>query len=191
MWFTENAWQPMLLFAILGMLAGYAWYHRLQSRYMWMMVGCLAAAAITWFVERSIETHRERVTSSVVEITTAFQQQDLKRTLSYVSEGSPDLKALVSGVIWMISIENMRLTDTQVELTSGKTRAVSRFRINADFGFGNTTYREPTRWKARWQLEEGEWKMIDITQLDPLTGDVTFDFLHLRQVPNLLKAFRQ
>jgi hypothetical protein len=36
--------------------------------------------------------------------------------------------------------------------------------------------RQPTRWKATWEQEaDGRWRMLDIEQLDPLTGETTYD----------------
>ena len=174
MWFTENAWQPILLFGILAMLSALTWFRQRRSLFLTCSAVCLVAIGATWFVERAIVTDRERVTDAVVGITHAFQQQDLERTTSYVSARNDDLKALINVFIYQVIIKDMRLTDIQVELTSGNTRAVCRFRVNANFQMGDIATREPTRWETRWQLEANEWKMIDVIRLNPLTGDVMY-----------------
>ena len=182
MWFTENAWQPILMFAIVGMLCGISWYCSRSSRSMFGIFACVVAMIATAVLEPMIITDRERVHESVVGITKTFAVKDLEGSLEYVSDKAPDLKALVAFAHDVFTVENMRLTDIQVELTSGDTRAISRFRVNADFSsrFTQGTFREPTRWESRWQLEEGEWRMIEISKLDPLTGEVEYSFLDIR-----------
>lgn len=182
MWFTDNAWQPMLLFGILAMFAALTWYRQQKLVYLVLVFVCLTASVLTWFVEQSIITPQERVHDAVVDITHAFQERDLPRTLAHVSARGDDLKALITLFIDQVKIEEMRLTDIQVELTSGGTRAVSRFRLNAKFSLYGYSSREPTRWESRWQLEENEWKLIDVMRLDPLTGDVMYEDQDVRKL---------
>ena len=179
MWFTENAWQPILLFTLLAMAAGMVWYRRLQSRYLIAMVCCLILIGATWVVERSIVTPRERVHDSVVGIVTAFQQRDLDRTIGYVSNQAKDLKLLIGTAHNLVEVkDDMRLTDINTELLNHDTRAKSKFRVNATVQArqGNYTGHQPTHWEITWQLEGGEWKMINLLRLDPITSNVITDF---------------
>lgn len=183
MWFTENAWQPMLLFILIGMACGIFGYQRLQKRYAVLMATCLLLAVATWFIERAIVTERERVHTAVVDIVTAFQQRDLERTLDRVSKRAQDLKFLIGHAYNIVKIrDDMRLTDIQVTLSNQKTRAKTLFRVNATLEARNASFREPTRWEATWQIEENEWRMIDIRQLDPISGNVMNDFSELRDL---------
>lgn len=185
MWFTENAWQPMLLFTLLAMIAGMVWYRRLQSRYLIAMVCCLVMVAATWVIERSVVTARERVHDSVVGIVTAFQQRDLDLTVSYVSNQAEDLKTLIGTAHNLVEVkDDMRLTAIETELLNQNTRAKSKFRVNATIKalHGDYTGYQPTHWEMTWQLEEGEWRMINLLKLDPITGNVITDFRQERSM---------
>ncbi len=185
MWFTENAWQPMLLFTLLAMISGMVWYRRLQSRYLIIMTCFLLIAGASWAIERTVVTAREQVQNSVTGIVTAFQQRDLDLTVSFISERAEDLKILIGTAYNIVEVkDDMRLTDIEVELLNQKTRAKSRFRVNATVEAlqGNFTGHQPTRWETTWQLEGGEWKMINILQIDPITGNVITDFQQERSM---------
>lgn len=183
MWFTENAWQPMLLFALLGMICGMTWYRRLQSRYLIMLGACLVLSGATWFIERTIVTNREQVHDSIVGITSAFQKRDLDQTVGYVSKQAQDLRFLIGYAYNLVEIkDDMRVTDIEIDLKNRNSRAKSRFRVNGTINAlqGGYTGHQPTRWEATWQIEEGEWRMIDIIQLDPISGNIENDFMTLR-----------
>lgn len=181
MWFTENAWQPMLLFTLLAMVAAMVWSRRLQARYLVAAAVFLLLVATTWFVEQQIVTERERIHDSVLGITRAFQQRDLEKTVSYVSRRADDLKFLIGTAYNVVEVkDDMRVTDVEIDLLNRQTRARTRFRVNATFAAGGTVDRMPTRWEAIWQLEEQEWRMISIIQLDPVSGNVVNDFSETR-----------
>lgn len=183
MWLTENAWQPMLLLALIGMSLGMVWYRRLQKRYLAGMLVCFLLAGMTWFIEQQVVTEKERVHASVIGITSAFGDRDLDRTVSYVSQRAQDLRFLIGYAYNLVEFkDDMRVSDVEVELTNNKSRAKTRFRVNGTINalHENYTGHQPTRWEATWQVEAGEWKMIDIIQLDPVSGNVVNDFVQMR-----------
>ncbi|TWT58814.1 hypothetical protein KOR42_22000 [Thalassoglobus neptunius] len=181
MWFTENAWQPMLLFAILAMIAAFGWYRRLQTRYLVLCFCCLGMMGVAWYADRTIVTEREKVQEAILEITHAFAAKDFEGVHSRISQRSLDLRTLADMAMNLATLENMRVTDIQVELKSEATRAVSRFRVNALITSERASAREPAYIEARWQTEEGRWRMIDVKFLDPITGDVEADLMQLRR----------
>lgn len=172
MWVTEEAWPPMVVCGAVAVLLVIMWAQRRQAKYLLGVVGMAALAAGIWRVEQLIVTERERVSDSIYEITSAFQKRDLTRTLSFVSDRALDLKALVTFGYNVVTVnDDMRVTDVVVEMAGENTRAISRFRVNATVTAGNYSQRTPSRWEARWQLEAGEWRMISIQELDPITGE--------------------
>ncbi|WP_417848667.1 hypothetical protein [Thalassoglobus sp.] len=179
MWFTENAWQPMLFLTLAGMMFGMVWYRRLQTRYLIAMAACFLLVGVTWFVEGAIVTEREKVRNSVVAITTSFQQRNLEQTLTHVSRQARGLQLLISSAHNLVKVrDDMRVTDIEIDLLNDNTRAKTRFRVNATIEAIGQSYvgHQPTRWEATWQLEEGEWRIINILQLDPINGNVITDF---------------
>ncbi|MBT5019734.1 MAG: hypothetical protein HON04_13435 [Planctomicrobium sp.] len=183
MWLTENAWQPMLFLTLIGMALGMVWYRRLQKRYLMGMVACFLLAGMTWFVEKQVVTEREKVQASVIGITSAFGERDLDKTVSYVSQRSQDLRFLIGYAYNLVEFKgDMRVTDVEIEMTNNKSRAKTRFRVNGTINALHENYsgHQPTRWEATWQIESDEWKMIDIIQLDPVSGNVVNDFVQMR-----------
>lgn len=174
MWFTETPWPPIFLCGVAAIACVIAWSRRQQGIYLIAVVGLALLSLGIWFVERSIVTERERVEIAVRTLTTAFQQRDLDRTLSQVSKQSPDVRALVAFGYNLVEIgDDMRVSDVRVEMIAGGSRAVSQFRVNGTLTAraGGYSQHQPTRWEARWQLEANEWRMIDIQELDPITGE--------------------
>lgn len=187
MWLTENAWQPMLFLTLIGMALGMVWYRRLQKRYLMGMVVCFLLAGMTWFVEKQVVTEKEKVYASVIGITTAFGERDLDKTVSFVSQRSQDLRLLIGTAYNLVEFDkDMRVTDIEIEMTNNMSRAKTRFRVNGTIKALKQNYsgHQPTRWEATWQVEAGEWEMIDIIQLDPVSGNVINDFVQMREQLN-------
>lgn len=182
MWFTENAWAPMLVFACLSMIAAFVWIQRQQSRYLVVSGLLLSLVGMTWMVNRWVETDREKVTKAILEMTNAFAEKDRERMDSHFAQRATDLKSLANFAMDFITVENMRVTDIHVLLLSESTRAISRFRVNALFRSNLGVRREPTLWEARWQQENGAWKMVEISQLNPITQEVEVDFSQLHKM---------
>lgn len=183
MWLTENAWQPMLFLALIGMALGMVGYRRLQKRYAAGMIICFLLVGMTWFIEKQVVTEKERVHASVIGITTAFGDRDLDKTVGYVAQRSQDLRFLIGYAYNLVEFKgDMRVTDIEIEMTNNESRAKTRFRVNGTISALKQSYtgHQPTRWEATWQVEAGEWKMIDIIQLDPVSGNVENDFTQIR-----------
>jgi hypothetical protein len=186
MWFTENPWPPMFLCAVGAVVCLIVWYQRQQPRFLAGAGALVLLAAGIWVIERAIVTERERVRENVFAVTSSFQRRDLDGTLDYISQQAPDLRRLVVYGYNVAQVEDdMRVTDVQVEMTAQETRATTRFRVNATVtghpeGGMNFSHRQPTRWEAKWQQEAGEWRMFDIQQLDPITGERINQFSGIR-----------
>ncbi|MEW4487638.1 hypothetical protein AB1L42_06125 [Thalassoglobus sp. JC818] len=181
MWFTENAWQPMLLFAILAMIAGFGWYRRLQARYLVLCFCSLGMMGVAWFADQAIVTERERVHDAILEIAHSFAAKDFDGVHSRISQRSLDLQSLADLAMNFATLKDMRVTDIQIDLKSEETRAISRFRVNALITSEQGSIRKPTYLEARWQTEEGRWRMIDVKALDPITGNLEADMMKLRR----------
>jgi len=174
MWPSENPWPLILLATILGTGSFLVWFQRKDARYLAGTLACLLLSGGAWYLERVWVTPREEVEAAVFGITESFQQGNTERTAGYVSEQAPALRLMIGTAINLIEVrDDMRVSDVLVELYAQNTRAKSRFRVNATVQGRNGGFQQyqPTRWEAKWQLEAGQWKMIDIIELDPITGE--------------------
>jgi hypothetical protein len=173
MWFTETPWPPIVVCSILAVLFVVGWSANKRAVYIFSAAGMIFLCGVIYVVEQNIITESERVEAAVHGVTRAFADLDSARTLDFFSSQDVTDRLSVSAALKLVTrIELLRVTDVQIEMLSQQTRAVSHFRANATLsvvGYGNVG-RKPTRWKLTWQLEEGEWKIINVTRLNPING---------------------
>jgi hypothetical protein len=169
----------MVLFGAIGLVAGFLWYERLQTRFAIVAAVALAACVGTWFLERSIVTDRERVEQSIDAAVAAFERQDIAGVLAYISPQAPELQLIAAAATADVSVTNVHVTDVNVEIPNVSVpRATCHFRVNADArsriyqGGGHIA----TRWQAKWQKEGDRWRILDLEQLNPLSGESIGDF---------------
>ncbi len=179
MWFTETPWPPIMIFSAIAAGLAAALVTTQQGRYAVGIVALLVASLVTFLVEQHIVTESERVEQAVYDVAEAFQQRDEQRTLSAFSQRAPELQVLAMIALRVVEVrDDLRITDLSVELKNEQTRAFSHFRANGTFhapGFGDV--REPTRWDVGWQKEGGEWRIISVEQLHPVTGEPINDYI--------------
>ena len=173
-WFTETAWPPMLVCGVVAIVFGILWHERRRASLLLGVIIALLGGGAIWVIEHQIVTERERVIGLVEEITSAYQRGDLDRTAAIISNRSPELQTIATATSRMFEVkDDMRLTDLHVDMLANETRAKSRFRVNATVTVRASEYtqHQATRWEASWQLEGGDWKMYDLVEIDPITGE--------------------
>ncbi len=186
MWFTETPWPPILLFVCGAVVLGILWSQAQRTVYLAGIAGLLLLSGGTYAVEQMIVTDRERLEFSTVDIVRQFQLNNRDATLAYISE-SPQaltLRALAAAAIDNVDISpDVHVTDIQVTMLAEGTRGSVHFRVNGTIslkGHGNAGH-HPLRFRALWQQEpapdlskananEKVWRMLEIEDLDPITG---------------------
>jgi hypothetical protein len=175
MWPSENPW-PVIVVLLAGAvgLAG-AWMQRRRRGLLIGAVLCLLLVPLAWAYERAIVTDRELVADNIRDMARSFQQRDFDRVLDHISKSARDLRLMAGSAFNIVKLGNdLRITDMQVELIAHGDRAKSRFRANGSAESLSpqvpfATQHFATLWEARWQREDGDWKMIDVQQYDPIT----------------------
>lgn len=169
MWFTETAWPPMLLAGVAGCVLLGLW---LTSRRKALLVGGLAAFAACvaiYLVEQAIVTDAERVEANVYRLTESFQKKDEAAVLALISAGAKDIRKLASQAIKDVDVgPDLDVKDVRVEVFNDGSQASSTFRANGTFTYMQMTGYHPSRWDLRWQLEGGEWKIVEAHRLSVL-----------------------
>jgi hypothetical protein len=177
MWYGDTIWPTLVALASVAAVTGMMWWERRQPALLVAAILCLPAAITAVAVERSIVTPREQVTRSLEQLIADFEHSNANGVLDAISSRTPQLRNLAAKALDKVTISNVRLTDVNVELSGEDVlRARTHFRVNADAVLNglHRLPRQPTRWKATWEQEaDGRWRMIDIDQLDPLTGETT------------------
>lgn len=178
MWFIETPWPPIVIFSVIAAGFGAALVTTQRARYGIGVLAMAVASLVTYVVEENIVTERERVEQAVIGIADAFQDQDVRRTLSFISRRTPEYSYYAGLAVQHVEVDGeLRITDLSVDLKTG--RAKSHFRANGTFivsQYGNVGH-YPTRWEVLWQKEGDEWKIIGVEQLDPITGEPIDEYL--------------
>lgn len=171
MWFTENAWPPMLIAGFAAMIFVALWNKDRNSRFLGGAVVCLLLIFGFFILERSIVTEGERLQDDVVSLCDQFRRRQ-PETLSHFSENAADFREMCSKAMNIVEIDNdMRLTDFQTTFTSNRSRANVHFRANATISAMGFKGHHPLRCILTYQKEGGAWKIVDVQRLDPIKGD--------------------
>lgn len=171
MWPSETPWPVIIVCLMLAVGLLIAWSQQKRS---WLLVALLVPLLLAigaWGYDEMVVTEREKVIQDIQGIVRAFQARDLDKTLSYISNSARDLKLLTASAYNLVQLgPDTRITDIQVEILPRNERAKTVFRVNSTLRMASGAKYTPTMWEARWQPEDGDWKMIDIIPCDTVTG---------------------
>jgi hypothetical protein len=170
---SENPWPIVIVCAmvVVGLLIAWS-----QQKRGWLLIATIIpiiVAALAIVRDVMVITDREQLQMNVRDMVGAFQNRDLEKTHSYISNSAPDIKLLVAAAYNLVRLgPDTRVTDIRVEKTSIADRAMTTFRVNSTLQVvpHSTSAYHPTMWEAKWEREPSGWKMIDIQQCDPITG---------------------
>lgn len=187
MWFTETAWPPIIILAVIGVLLLLGWLSQRRSGYLIGALVCLGLCGIVWVVELQIVTEREVVETRLHDFAKTVQRESLQRgvanlilggpepeTFQFISANANDVREIARQALDMVDIQDdVRISDVRTTLTNNQSRATTQFRATATVSvtaYGNVG-RQPTRWELAWQRENGAWKVIRVTRLNFLSGE--------------------
>ena len=177
MWFTEDAWSPIFVLIIFGMIAAVSFALTQRDKWLYPLPILLVAAIAIYVVEQQIITPREKVQAELTKLIDAFVAETQATTKSkepksveFFSQNNKRDRARVVAAILLVNIADQRLTDAHVQLTNQETRAITQFRANGTVSTAGAGGHFATRWELTWQLEAGEWKVVSTWMLDPVSG---------------------
>ena len=174
MWFTENAWPPMLIAGLATLVCLALWNSNRRGIHLIAALICLLLCAGFYFLERAIVTEGERLQQIVVSLCNDFRNKRVAETVNHFSNAAFKEKALVLAAMAIVDVrEDLRLTDFSTNLTNQNSRGTVHFRANATLAMpsqGDVGH-YPSRFVLTFQREQGEWKIIEVERLHPLTGE--------------------
>ena len=185
MWFTEDAWSPIILCMVVGVIFLIAWSTSQRPRYLIAIPVIAILAVVIYFAERAIVTDREHVEASLLDLINTFVEESQvigtsgnevppdTKCLEFFSAQNVTDRARVSAALVFVSVnDDIRVTDVSIKLTNENTRAITHFRANATFSAtGLDGGYHPSRWELTWQKEGDEWKVTRTKYLNIMTGD--------------------
>jgi uncharacterized iron-regulated membrane protein len=177
MWYGDTIWPSLVTLASIAAVSGLLWWERRRPAFLIVTILCIPAAGAAIAIERRIVTPREQVTERLQRLLRDFEAKDENGVVDAISSRGPQLRQFAARALDKVELTNVRLTDVNVELSGEDVlRARVHCRVTADVLFSGVHRmpRQPTRWKTTWEQEaDGQWRLLDFEQLDPLTGEET------------------
>lgn len=133
------------------------------------IAGALLVAA-GWIVDGAVTTDREQIEADIAALVQDFKAGDVPAVQAKMRP--PGLKTLAAAAMKIVTMEDERLTDTNVTVDGDD--ATARFRLNGDFTIASGSFgtvRKPTRWELTLVREGADWTITDVAEMDPLSGE--------------------
>jgi low affinity Fe/Cu permease len=183
MWFTEDAWSPIILCVVIGAIFFIGYVQTQRAKFLYPL-GVMVFVAITiFFVELAIVTDLEKVDGRLKELITTFveESQNTKTGVTpanvrcydfFTTENTID-RARVARAIGVVNVANdVRVPSIETKLSAEDTRAVTEFRVNGSVSTAATASRRfATRWRVHWQKVGSEWKISETHMLDLINDE--------------------
>ena len=174
MWFTEDAWAPIIILIMIGMGLAFAANSQQKPR-LYVAAGFMVIlCGLTYFIENIVVTEAEKIEKSIHDLAEAFHENDRGSTLNYFSPQDLELQNLANTALDKVDIQDdYRITDLQIQTSADNTLAQSHFRVNVTatvMGFSGE-FRQPTRWILKWRKESDKWRITEVERLEPLGGN--------------------
>lgn len=183
MWFTEDAWSPVIVCLVGVVISAIAWSSSQRPRYLGVAALLTVIAAGVFFVEKVIVTDAEQVEQNLLDLVRAFvtesrqmqagqpQAPESLQCVNYFSlQNTGDRSRVVAALLVADVQDDIRITDVQIRLTNENSRALCHFRANATVSAGSFSGHHPSRWELTWQKEGGEWKITRTRMLNIMNG---------------------
>lgn len=173
-WFTETAWPPIMILATAGG-AGVALFLTTQRvKYLLALIPLVLLGPVIYAFERRTVTERERVEQSIYDVTAAFERQDHPEVFRYIGRQEFMLQGIAKWALETVQPDGpLNVTDVSVTMHNNDSRADSHLRVNGPISvmhMGKVGHRA-SRWELTWQKEGGDWRIIGIHRLDPISGE--------------------
>lgn len=184
MWFTEDAWSPIIVCIVVALICGIAWSTTQRIKYLIAAIIILLGAVTIHFVEQAIVTPSEQVEQNLYDLVLTFAREsrelggssnkplpDSIQCLRFFSVQDTVDRARVAAALLVADVdEDVRVTDVQIRMTNEDTRAITHFRANATVRAGSFSGHHASRWELTWQREGGEWKVTQTKMLNIING---------------------
>ena len=172
---TENPWPAAIVLVCMAIVLIGTFSSKRKVSSLIGGILCLLLAGGCFVLDRLVLTPGEQVTQNIYGLSDAVKQQDVPKVLIYFSKQAPDRDLIRTAVEGVKVHDDLRISDVSISFKGAGSVAVSHFRANASIsvtiiGIAGDVGYHPTRWELDWQREAGEWKIIEVRRLHPITG---------------------
>lgn len=135
---------------------------------------CLFLGVGLFFLERYLVTPVEQVESQLEVMLQHFKDRDIEAISAQISDDNQKLKDIAKGGLDLVDLdEKFALRSVDVTIEEGGTRATAMVRANGTVGLrkhGGAGQHVPTFWKTIWLSQGDDWKLHEVTRLNPGNG---------------------
>lgn len=188
MWFTEDAWSPIILCVVAGVIFFIAWSTTRKPKLLLALPLLLLAALTIFFAEQAIVTPLEKLESTLFDLIDTFVRESRDMSLQpgmtpedlppqihtddfFAARNNQDRARVVAALLLVNVGDDLSIKDVDIKVTNEDTRAVTRFRANGTVTAGSFSGHRPSYWELQWQIEANEWKITRTLMLDVVTGE--------------------
>ena len=173
MWFIEDPWPPLFIGTLCGIVLLVVWAANARRSMLRGGLLCLLIGGSAWPIDMLVVTDAEQVELLVTDLADSVVAGNIEATLSHISEREVALRLAVTAGMNLVTVQNVRITDTSVEMLADNSRAKVHCRANGTLSIGNVSMSRhfPSRWNLTWQREGDEWKIIEVQRLNVVTGE--------------------
>ena len=182
MWFTEDAWSPIILCTVIAAIFFIVFMTTQRARFL-LALPLLLAAITIYFAEIAIVTDSEQVENNLLSLVSTFAEESHQfgagsttkpeqvRCQSFFAVNNTVDRTRVVAALMFVQVQgDIRVTDVRIQLTNNDTMAVTHFRANGTFAAGSQSGHHPSRWEMTWQKQAGEWKITRTKMLNVVNG---------------------
>ncbi|MCA9013283.1 MAG: hypothetical protein KDB01_26220 [Planctomycetaceae bacterium] len=168
-WLTENPWPLLLMLAGTALVALILGVPKGRS----VAIICVLAAVGLYLIEMSIVTPAEEVEAKLQTMLEAFQERNQDAIDRAIADESPKLRESAAQGLELVTLTNdFHIKDLEVTLRSDGVTADAHLRANGTLivNQGDAAARVFTRWQTVWKYSGGDWKLIEVKRLDPVSS---------------------
>lgn len=180
MWFTEDAWSPIIVCVVIGAIFFIAYLQTRRKKLLYGVALSLVLIITLFFVEKTIQTDQEQVNERLAELITTLSEESQSakrgvrpqniRCYDFFTEDNVTDRALIAYGITGYSISEVRMPSIETTMSSDNKTATTDFRANGTYGTNRSGGHFSTRWEVVWEKVGGDWKINETRMKDPVSG---------------------
>jgi hypothetical protein len=126
------------------------------------------------FLEQYIVSPAEEVEHELHVMLDHFKSENLSGITAQIAAESQSLAEIAKKGLELVDLsETFHIKSIDVTVDDAAASAVAMVRANGLVTLpfhGGATHRVPNFWRTEWKTEDGTWKLVEVTRLNPLNG---------------------